>query len=284
MQLTFWGVRGSTPVPGPGTIRYGGNTPCVEVRGASGRIFLDAGTGLLAAARAEAAAGRPPLADTTVLLSHTHWDHIQGLTLHPALYRAGGVLRVMGPSQGRVPLKATIERLLAPEYFPVGPEALAGRLDVAEVTEGRFEVNGFRVDAFRVHHGVVTFGYRILESTSGKSLIFITDNELGDGTASDMSAWREALVRFVRDGDLMVHDAMWREQDWPGRRGWGHSTAGQAIGLAHEAGVRQLTLYHYDPALDDDALDAYVARAAAAAADAGVTLAAAREGETVTLE
>jgi ribonuclease BN (tRNA processing enzyme) len=284
MQLTFWGVRGSTPVPGPGTVRYGGNTPCVEVRGATGRIFLDAGTGLLAAARAEAAAGPPTGEDTTVLISHTHWDHIQGLTLHPALYRAGGVLRLLGPPQGRVPLKATIERLLAPEYFPVGPEALAGRLDIAEVTEGGFEVNGFQVEAFRVRHGVVTYGYRILESTSGRSLIFITDNELGDGTASDPSAWREGLVRFVRDGGLMIHDAMWREQDWPGRRGWGHSTAGQAIELAREAGTRHLTLYHYDPALDDAALDAYVARAAATAADAGITLAAAREGLTVTLE
>lgn len=280
MRLTYWGVRGSAPVPGPGTVRYGGNTPCVEVRGAAGRIFLDAGTGLLAAARADASARD----DTTVLLSHTHWDHIQGLTLHPALYRAGGVLRLMGPSQGRVPLKATIERLLAPEYFPVGPEALAGRLEVSEVTERGFEVNGFAVLAFRVHHGVVTYGYRILEPGSGKSLIFITDNELGDGTDTDLSAWRASLVRFVRDGDLMIHDAMWREEDWPVRRGWGHSTAVQAIGLAREAGVRKLTLYHYDPALDDDALDAYVARAERAAATAGVELAAAREGVTVTLE
>ncbi len=284
MRLTFWGVRGSTPVPGPSTVRFGGNTPCVEVRGAGGRIFLDAGTGLLAAARAGAAADAHPADGTTVLLSHTHWDHIQGLTLHPELYRAGGVLRLLGPPQGRVPLKATIERLLAPEYFPVGPEALAGRLDVAEVSEGRFEVNGFQVEALRVRHGVVTFGYRFLESTSGKSFIFITDNELGDSNDPGPPAWRAGLVRFVRGADLMVHDAMWREQDWPARRGWGHSTAGQAIELAREAGVGRLMLYHYDPALDDDALDAHVASAAAAASDAGVALAAAREGLTVNLE
>ncbi len=283
MQVTFWGVRGSTPVPGPRTIRYGGNTPCVEVRGATGRIFLDAGTGLLAAARAEAAGSAPRFEGTTVLLSHTHWDHIQGLTLHPELYRAGGVLHLMGPSQGRVPLKATIERLLAPEYFPVGPEALAGGLDVTEVTEERFEVNAFQVEAYRVHHGVVTYGYRILEPSSGKSLIFITDNELGDGVTSDASDWRDGLVRFVRGADLMIHDAMWREEDWPVRRGWGHSTAGQAVELAREAGVGALALYHYDPALDDDALAAYVARAERTAADAGVELAAAREGLTVTL-
>jgi ribonuclease BN (tRNA processing enzyme) len=283
MRLTFWGVRGSTPVPGSNTVRFGGNTPCVEVRGATGRIFLDAGTGLLAAARAGAADAHPA-GGTTVLLSHTHWDHIQGLTLHPELYRAGGVLRLLGPPQGRVPLKATIERLLAPEYFPVGPEALAGRLDVAEVSEGRFEVNGFQVEAFRVRHGVVTFGYRILESTSGKSFIFITDNELGDTHDLDPPGWRAGLVRFVRGAELMVHDAMWREQDWPARRGWGHSTAGQAIELAREAGIGGLMLYHYDPALDDDALDAHVASAAAAASDAGVALAAAREGLTVNLE
>jgi ribonuclease BN (tRNA processing enzyme) len=256
----------------------------VEVGGAGGTLFLDAGTGLLAAARARAGTDAAASDGTTVLLSHTHWDHIQGLTLHPVLYRAGGVLRLMGPPQGRVPLKATIERLLAPEYFPVGPEALAGRLEVAEVTEGTFEVSGFQIAAFRVRHGVVTYGYRILEPGSGKSLIFITDNELGDGTDTDLSAWRAGLVRFVREGDLMIHDAMWREADWPVRRGWGHSTASQAIELAREAGVRTLMLFHYDPALDDDALDVYLERAARTAANAGVTLAAAREGVTVNLE
>lgn len=284
MRVTFWGVRGSTPVPGPGTLRYGGNTPCVEVRGASGRIFLDAGTGLLAAARAEAALSDGAPAETTVLLSHTHWDHIQGLTLHPALYRPGGVLRLLGPAQGPVPLRSTIERLLAPEYFPVGPDALTGRLEVSEVTEGRFEVNGFQVEAIRVRHGVITFGYRILEATSGKSFIFITDNELGDEPEPGPAAGRAGLVRFVRDGDLLVHDAMWREADWPARRGWGHSTATQAIALARESAVRALVLYHYDPALDDDAVDAVVARAQRTAADAGLALMAAREGLTINLE
>ncbi|HJS47242.1 MAG TPA: MBL fold metallo-hydrolase [Gemmatimonadales bacterium] len=280
MRVTFWGVRGSAPVPGPGTVRYGGNTPCVEVAGASGRIFLDAGTGLLAAARA--GADDPP-GETTILLSHTHWDHIQGLTLHPALYREGGTLRLLGPSQGRVPLRATIERLLAPEYFPVGPEALVGRLEVVEVTGGSFEVNGFAVEAVRVRHGVVTLGYRLLETGSGKSLIFITDNELGDWSDTDLSAWREGMVRFVRGGDLLVHDAMWRESDWPARRGWGHSTARQAIAMARAAGVGTLVLFHHDPAHDDDAMDRFVAEAERDAAEAGFELVPAREGLAITL-
>jgi ribonuclease BN (tRNA processing enzyme) len=280
MRVTFWGVRGSTPVAGPSTVRYGGNTACVEVSGARGRIFLDAGTGLLAAARAEPEAA----GETSVLLSHTHWDHIQGLTLHPTLYRVGGSMRVLGPSQGRVPLRATIERLLAPEYFPVQPEALVGQLRVEEVTEGGFEVNGFQVEALRVRHGVVTHGYRLRESTLGKSLIFITDNELGDGGETDLPTWRGRLVHFVRDGDLLIHDAMWREEDWPARRGWGHSTAAQAIALSRDAGVKSLALFHWDPALDDDAVDGLVARAERLVDGAALALVAAREGMTINLE
>ena len=280
MEITFRGVRGSMPVPGPETLRYGGNTPCVELRTNGRSLILDAGTGLAAPANG------PPSADAaTILLTHTHWDHIQGLPFFALLYRASATVRVLGPAQGPVPLRQAVERLLAPEHFPVAPEALAGHLTVSEVAEGPFEAEGFRIEAFRLRHGTVTFGYRISETAGGPSFSFLTDNELGDSDDSDLSAWRDRLVQFLHGSTVLVHDTMLREESWPVRRGWGHSTAHQAIELAARAECGRLVLYHHDPAHDDEEMDRFVDRAEECAARMapGLGLIAAREGMALTL-
>jgi phosphoribosyl 1,2-cyclic phosphodiesterase len=281
MEITFRGVRGSMPVPGPETLRYGGNTPCVELRQNGKALILDAGTGLVAPVN-----GAPKRDSATILLTHTHWDHIQGLPFFALLYRASASVRVLGPAQGQVPLRCAVERLLAPEHFPVAPEALAGRLTVSEVTEGPFEAEGFRIEAFRLRHGAVTFGYRIWDITGGLSFSFLTDNELGDRDDTALSSWRGRLVQFLRGSDVLVHDTMLRDESWPVRRGWGHSTAHQAIELAAAAGCGRLVLYHHDPAHDDDEMDRLVDRAEECAARhaPGLNLVAAREGMTLNLE
>ena len=280
MEITFRGVRGSMPVPGPETLRYGGNTPCVELRTDGKALLLDAGTGLVAPSN-----GAPQGDSATILLTHTHWDHIQGLPFFPLLYRAQATVHVLGPAQGQVPLRQAVERLLAPEHFPVAPDALAGRLTIREVGEGQFETEGFRIEAFKMRHGAVTFGYRIWDTTGGPSFSYLTDNELGDSGDTALSSWRDRLVQFLRGSDVLVHDTMLREESWPVRRGWGHSTAHQAIELAARAECGKLVLFHHDPAHDDDEMDRFVDRAEECAARhaPGLGLAAAREGMTLTL-
>jgi phosphoribosyl 1,2-cyclic phosphodiesterase len=263
-RLSFWGTRGSSPTPGPQTTRYGGNTSCVSITGSDGRlVILDAGSGLRALGH-ELMAQRGGTIVADILLSHTHWDHIQGLPFFKPLSAAGNRFCVFGAAQGEVPLQEILRRQMDPVVFPVPLEALSARLEVQDIQEGEFSLADFRVRAFRLRHPGTTLGYRLEPLRGGRQVAYVTDNELGAGGTYPVPAdWRARLVQFLAGTDTLIHDAMYSDQFIQQRAGWGHSTPRQAVELAGEAGCERLMLFHHEPENDDALIDQLVTDARA---------------------
>jgi phosphoribosyl 1,2-cyclic phosphodiesterase len=261
-RLTFWGTRGSIPTPGPQTMRYGGNTACISITGSDGRLLiLDAGSGLRPLGHElMSARGRTLAAD--ILLSHTHWDHIQGLPFFKPLSAKGNRFCIFGAAQAGVPLEEILRRQMDPLVFPVPLEALAAKLDVFDIIEGEVPLSDFRVRAFRLRHPGTTFGYRLGPAAGGREIAYVTDNELGPGGTYPVSEdWRRRLVQFLAGTDTLIHDAMYSDQFVQVRGGWGHSTPRQAVDLASEAACARLILFHHEPEHDDATLDQLLADA-----------------------
>jgi phosphoribosyl 1,2-cyclic phosphodiesterase len=254
--LTFWGTRGSIPTPGPQTARYGGNTACIGIAGPQRRlVILDAGSGLRPLGH-ELMQRRGNALAADILLSHTHWDHIQGLPFFKPLSQKGNSFCIYGAAQEGVRLEEILRRQMDPMVFPVPLAALAASLRVIEVEEGEFKVSDFEVRAFRLRHPGTTLGFRLAPTAGGREIAYLTDNELGSGGNYHVPKdWRARLVEFLKGTDTLIHDAMYSDQIIKARAGWGHSTPGQAVDLAVEAGCRRLVLFHHEPEHDDDALD-----------------------------
>jgi phosphoribosyl 1,2-cyclic phosphodiesterase len=255
-SLTFWGTRGSIPTPGPDTARYGGNTACISIDGPAGRlVILDAGSGLRPLGHELMKQRNGPLT-ADILLSHTHWDHIQGLPFFKPLSARGTSVSIYGAAQEGVPLKEILGRQMDPMVFPVPLNALAAALTVVEISEGDFEIDDFRICSFRLRHPGTTLGYRLIPKSGGREVAYVTDNELGAGGSYEVPPdWRARMVEFVQGADTLIHDAMYPDQIIQARAGWGHSTPRQAVDLAHEASCLRLILFHHEPEHSDDALD-----------------------------
>jgi phosphoribosyl 1,2-cyclic phosphodiesterase len=255
-RLTFWGTRGSIPTPGPQTMRYGGNTACISITGDDGRLLiLDAGSGLRPLGHELMSDRRARLA-ADILLSHTHWDHIQGLPFFKPLSARGNRFCVFGAAQEGVPLQEILRRQMDPMVFPVPLEALAAKIEVSDIVEGEVPISGFRVRAFRLRHPGTTFGYRVGPAGGGREIAYLTDNELGSGGTYPVSEdWRVRLVQFLAGTDTLIHDAMYSDQFIHSRAGWGHSSPRQAVDLAVDAGCGRLILFHHEPEHDDATLD-----------------------------
>jgi phosphoribosyl 1,2-cyclic phosphodiesterase len=254
MQVTLWGTRGSLASPGPDTVRYGGNTACVEVRGADGAcLVLDAGTGIRRLGEAIGA----ETARVDVLLTHLHMDHLQGIGFFGPLYRPDVELHIWGPSSTTLDLRARLARYLSPPLFPVRVRDLPSRPIIHDVPLGRFAVGAFSVTAALVCHPGPTVGYRIVEDATGATLAYLTDHEpaLGARTFPGEPAWTSGFA--LADGaDLLIHDAQYTEPEYAARVGWGHSSFPQTLAFAGAAGVRRLVPFHHDPSHDDRMLDA----------------------------
>ncbi len=281
--VTFrcWGTRGSIPSPGPATTRYGGNTSCFELRANGHRFVFDAGSGI-----------RPlgldlvkqdGVLDTPIFLTHFHWDHIQGFPFFLPLHQPGRELRILGPRQSDGDIRSLFERHMSPVYFPVPLSAVAADLSFAHLDEGPWQGHGVRVRALRVRHPSHTLGYRI--EAEGRAVCFIPDDELEGGDYATDPGWRKRLVEFVGGADVLIHDSMYTDQEYPSRAGWGHSTLRQTLGLAEEGGVRKVLFFHHDPERSDAELDGIVSRLRDEAGARGSTVAmdAAAEGVEFTL-
>jgi phosphoribosyl 1,2-cyclic phosphodiesterase len=284
--VTFWGTRGSIPTPGPGTARYGGNTACISVTAPADRlIILDAGSGLRPLGHELMKQGNGAV-NADILLSHTHWDHIQGLPFFKPLSARETSVCIYGAAQEGVPLKEILGRQMDPMVFPVPLNALAASLTVIEIEEGEFEVDNFSICAFRLRHPGTTLGYRLVPSSGGREVVYVTDNELGAGGSYEVAPdWRARMVKFVEGADTLIHDAMYLDQIIQARAGWGHSTPRQAVDLAREGRCRRLILFHHEPEHDDEALDLLLAetRKYAARVAPGLEVDAAIEGMQFTL-
>ena len=284
-QLTFWGTRGSIPTPGPQTMRYGGNTACISIAGPDGRLLiLDAGSGLRPLGHALMSRRQGALwAD--ILLSHTHWDHIQGLPFFKPLSAAGNRFCIYGPPQNGASLEEILRRQMDPMVFPVPLAALAARLEVHDIPEGVLPLGDLQVQAFRLRHPGTTYGYRIAAGGT-RDVAYVTDNELGPGgTYLVPPDWRAQLVQFLAETDTLIHDAMYSDQFIAIRSGWGHSTPHQAVDLAAESGCGRLVLFHHEPEHDDDTIDRLLddARRYAAGVAPRLIVDAASEGDTFSL-
>jgi len=276
VRIRFWGTRGSIPSPGPHTVRYGGNTPCAELRTNDGRrVILDAGTGIRALGRALATNGGA--LDTDILLSHTHWDHVQGLPFFAPIFQSGNRVTIWAMAA----LDGTAERMVREQFgeaaFPVTFEELPATVAFRSMGDA-FAVGGLAIRTIPLRHPGGAIGYRFSEDASGAgALVYISDNELGaavmerSGQAA-YAQWYERLVEFARGAHTLVHDAMYTPEEYERHRGWGHSSDTKAVELAADAAIQRLVLYHHHPERSDDELDARVAVCRALAAARGVTL------------
>ncbi|HYH79646.1 MAG TPA: MBL fold metallo-hydrolase [Longimicrobium sp.] len=279
LRVTCWGTRGSIPSPGPSTVRYGGNTSCVEVRTPVGeRLIFDAGTGIRSLSRQVSENGEPFHAQ--LFVSHYHWDHIQGFPFLAQLYEPESRLSVHGPRQGAVPIARAFAGQMSPLYFPIPMNALSAQVRFARDDGTPWECDGVKVSAFRVNHPGVTYGYRV--TTGGATLVYVPDDELGDDPDP---SWYGELVEFIGGADLLLHDAMYTDAEYARYRGWGHSTFSQAVRLAEDAGVRRVELFHHAPDRTDTELDRILheLRDAAFARGSHLSLGLAAEGEEIAL-
>jgi len=286
LHLHFWGTRGSVPTPGPHTVRYGGNTPCVEVRTGTGAlVILDAGTGMreLGQSLVDGANGSPIVGD--IFLSHAHWDHIQGIPFFAPIFERGNQFTIWGATSLRANVGRVVRDQMSPVVFPVTFDSLPARVEFAELADGPHVGDGYEITAFPLHHPGGALAYRVTDTTpGGRSFVHVSDNELAPHASyGDDPGWRDRLVDFVRGAAMLVHDATYTTEEYDRHRGWGHSTYGDALELALDSGVGELVLFHHKPERHDDDLDARLAacRATVARRGSALTVVASAEGMTL---
>jgi phosphoribosyl 1,2-cyclic phosphodiesterase len=248
MKITFWGVRGSIASPGPETAGVGGNTSSVEIECGEQRILLDAGTGLRALGEHLM---RDGIDSATLLLSHHHWDHIQGLPFFVPLYVPGTRLTVMGPSSERLGLLEVLARQMSAPGFPVRFDELPSSVETRALKSGdRVELGDVRITAAKLNHPGGVLAYRI--DYAGASVVYATDTE-------HYACVDPALRALADRADVLIYDAQYTPEEYrgeagPSKAGWGHSTFEEGARLARVAEVKQLVLFHHDPKRDDAAV------------------------------
>ena len=281
LRIKFWGVRGSYPAPGAGTVRYGGNTACVEIRAGERTIILDAGTGIIPLGRELA---RRRALEVVLLFSHVHHDHTQGFPFFLPAYLPAAKLHIFGPDGTHETLKNVLEHNQSSETFPVSLREMASSKEIQSVRESQIIVwdeadvrvaestVGLSDDALviRIHrsyaHPGGVYVYRI--AWRGKSVVYATDTEGYVGTD-------RRLVQFAKEADVLIHDAQYREAHYrgqltglPATQGYGHSTATMACEVAFASKVGQLILFHHDPSYSDAVVAGMEATAKAQFAEA----------------
>lgn len=303
MKVRFWGVRGSIPTPGRDTVRYGGNTACVQVLPEDGTtLIVDAGTGIrkLGKLLMEGGSGRGR-GDVHLLISHTHWDHIQGLPFFAPSYREGNRITVYARERNDSHLRLVLSSATRDPYFPVTFEAVQADVSFRELREGdTFSVGACQVQCCRLNHPFVALAYRVEEA--GRAVAYVSDTAPFSDilleedfvpappapgaslTRTEMERLQEmerALVDLCRGCSLVIYDTMFTLDEYRQRPHWGHSAPEHAVEILRRAGVGRLALYHHAPARSDAEVDSLVRRIQQAAPD--LEILAAAEGLTLTV-
>ncbi|MEI7733145.1 MAG: response regulator [Verrucomicrobiota bacterium] len=292
-SIRFWGVRGSIPTPGPETVHYGGNTSCVEVRGEGELIILDAGSGIRPLGLSLLKEFQDKPMELTILITHTHWDHIQGFPFFVPAYQPRNSVHILGYEGARHGLEETLSGQMESPYFPIGFKQMPGNIAIRELNDLNFMAGNVRVKAAYMHHPGICVGYRLFLHDG--SITYIPDNEpylrmksypttRGDGSSAETLAYArtqdEKLTEFIAGSDVLIMDSQYDAQEYASHAGWGHSCLDDTVALAIQGGVKKLFLFHHDPGHDDKKIDALVvhARELAAKAGAKIQIEAAREG------
>lgn len=276
MEITFYGVRGSTPCAGESTSRYGGNTASVVITDEDlDPILLDLGTGLRYFGADQ---GPGAQLHAHALVTHLHWDHVQGLPFCQPLLVPGSTLAVYGPAHDGVGFAEAFDDLMRPPFFPVTRQGLPGDVSFSTLEEGVHEIASAKVTALEVPHTDTTFGYRV--ERNGFSVAYVSDHQQSsDGRSIDPS-----VLELCRGVDILIHDAQYTPEEFAKKPTWGHCTVGYAINVAAAAEVGTLVLFHHDPSHDDEALDRLLSEAREVGEASGVqSIVSAFEGLTITL-
>jgi phosphoribosyl 1,2-cyclic phosphodiesterase len=277
----IWGCRGSLATPGADTVRYGGNTSCVEVRLESGHlIILDAGTGIRPLG---AELDDEPLEELHLFLTHLHLDHLQGLGFFRPLYRPGMKVHIWGPASPVHSLADRIAIYLSPPLFPVRLADVEADITFHDAPEEAVTIGSATVRAANVAHQGPTVGYRIEEN--GKSLAYLPDHEpsLGVVLADQPPSWISGHD-VAHDADVLLHDAQYGDDEYPDHVGWGHSSIEHVMGFADKANAKMTVLFHHDPYHTDDELEALLLDAQRLSEIVGDNVCLAHEGMTITLD
>jgi len=295
MKVKFWGVRGSIPCPGSATSTYGGNTSCLQILGGTEVVILDAGTGIRELGQ-QLVAQKKPLR-IHLLLTHTHWDHIQGFPFFPPIYFPGNELFIYGPRALEKSLEEALMFQMQYSYFPVRGVELAAKVKFTEVGEETFTIGDFEVSTKSMNHPIRVLAFKFVQK--GRTAIYTGDNEpyydvladRADGAADGGIHRRSEFIRecnqrvvdFCKSADVLVADSQYTDEEYETKRGWGHSSISHVLDLSRDAGVKKLVLFHHEPAHDDKTLERIEkdARTKAAKSRARYKVVMAREGMVV---
>lgn len=288
MFMRFWGTRGSVPVPGENTVKYGGNTPCVEIRTSSNKlIILDAGTGIRALGNFISKNDiEQPL---HILISHYHWDHIQGIPFFVPIYQRGRKITFYGIPGSEKSLEKLLENQMERDYFPIKINETAADVKFEHLRPNdSFRLDGAVIDTFNVYHSSPTLTFKIKEN--GKTIVYMTDNELdvseaeGNNNSEKLREKNKDLIKFCEGCDYLIHDMMFEDFDIE-KSGWGHSSSKALVHFGIMAGVKNLVLFHYNPAYTDKRIDSIVEQTKfwLNQYDSSVNCIAAREGLEISL-
>ncbi len=284
MKVRFWGVRGSIATPGAGTLRFGGNTSCTQVTTDGGTLIIfDCGTGMRLLGQHLVEQGKPVKAH--ILLSHTHWDHIQGWPFFTPAFMPGNEFTIYAAENENKRLGEVLSGQMDYTYFPVTLDQMQSTIGFRELRESSFTVEEAKLRLAYLNHTCLVLGYRV--EVDGASLVYATDTEpYVSYRASHDSARRvkplapetfvhegdRRLARFAQNADALIIDAQYTEQEYLAKKGWGHSSVEYATDIAIAAGVKQLLLYHHDPTHTDEIVDEVVKQARQRVAEVGSPL------------
>lgn len=255
MQICCWGSRGQIPVSGPQFTKYGGDTTCIEVRSGNDDILIiDAGSGIR---NLGAILLNEKKRKINLLFTHLHLDHIVGLPFFTPLYNSESHIHIYGCSFGDTSFQAALNGMMRPPYFPVDLKEVSSKISYSEIGDRPFWVGSIKISPVLLNHPNGGLGFKLEEN--GVVFVFLTDNELGAEVAGSRPF--SHYVKFCRGADLLVHDAEFKPEEYPGYKSWGHSTYSDAVRLAIEAEVKRLGLFHINNQRSDEQVDALVKEA-----------------------
>lgn len=254
IDMTFWGVHGTLPVPSKNTIKYGGNTSCVSLEFSKGNyLIFDAGTGIKALSDYLMAENRS-LIGTKIFISHPHWDHINALPFFQPLYVQGNEIEICGPAHGDISTKELISGQMNGVYFPINIKEFSAMVTFRDLKEEAFDINDITIHTMLLNHPGHCFGYRV--EYKSRSICYVTDNELYPKSSQFHNKfYLKLLTDFVKNADALITDCSYNDDEYENKIGWGHSAVGQVVKLADRARVKTLYLFHHDPDQTDADID-----------------------------